>query len=394
MSSVELFAGIGGLALGVSQAGFRHKAVVEWDSDACSTIRYNQRNSGLLLSDWPLHHGDVRGFDFGALGSDIDLLAAGVPCQPWSLGGKHRGYQDERNLFPDTIAAIRKLRPKAILIENVKGLLRQSFSRYFEYVTLMIRHPEILRSEAEPWTDHLARLERHHTSGRGSGLEYKVVFQLLNAADYGVPQRRERVFIVAFRADLGIEWSFPQPTHSQDSLLIDQWVTGHYWERHQVARRHRPTCPEKLRPRLGRLSSTFSLDAPWVTVRDAIAGLPDPGGRSGSSVPNHGFQAGAKPYPGHTGSPLDEPAKTLKAGDHGVPGGENMLRLPDDSVRYFTIRESARIQTFPDTFLFCGSWTESMRQLGNAVPVQLSRIVALDIRRKLDKLNLSSSADA
>ncbi|MCO5350881.1 MAG: DNA cytosine methyltransferase [Bryobacteraceae bacterium] len=394
LSSVELFAGIGGLALGVSQAGFRHKAVVEWDSDACSTIRYNQRNSGLLLSDWPLHHGDVRGFDFGALGSDIDLLAAGVPCQPWSLGGKHRGYQDERNLFPDTIAAIRKLRPKAILIENVKGLLRQSFSRYFEYVTLMIRHPEILRSEAEPWTDHLARLERHHTSGRGSGLEYKVVFQLLNAADYGVPQRRERVFIVAFRADLGIEWSFPQPTHSQDSLLIDQWVTGHYWERHQVARRHRPTCPEKLRPRLGRLSSTFSLDAPWVTVRDAIAGLPDPGGRSGSSVPNHGFQAGAKPYPGHTGSPLDEPAKTLKAGDHGVPGGENMLRLPDDSVRYFTIRESARIQTFPDTFLFCGSWTESMRQLGNAVPVQLSRIVALDIRRKLDKLNLSSSADA
>ena len=106
MTSVELFAGVGGLALGVSNAGFQHKAVVEWDADACATIRENQRRNIKPLSDWPLHEGDVRAFDFGSVGEGIDLLAAGVPCQPWSLGGKHRGYHDERNLFPDTIAAM------------------------------------------------------------------------------------------------------------------------------------------------------------------------------------------------------------------------------------------------------------------------------------------------
>jgi DNA (cytosine-5)-methyltransferase 1 len=95
------------------------------------------------------------------------------------------------------------------------------------------------------------------------------------------------------------------------------------------------------------------------------------------------FQPGAKVYPGHTGSPLDEPAKTLKAGDHGVPGGENMLVLPDGAVRYFTVRESARLQTFPDDYGFCCSWTESMRQLGNAVPVALASSLASHIKLQL-----------
>ncbi len=88
-------------------------------------------------------------------------------------------------------------------------------------------------------------------------------------------------------------------------------------------------------------------------------------------------------YKGHTGSPLDEPAKTLKAGDHGVPGGENMFVYPNGDIRYFTVRESARLQTFPDDFIFHGSWTESMRQLGNAVPVTLANIVATDIYKLL-----------
>lgn len=384
MTSVELFAGVGGLALGVSNAGFQHKAVVEWDADACATIRENQRRNIKPLSEWPLHEGDVRGFDFRSLGEGIDLLAAGVPCQPWSLGGKHRGFQDDRNLFPDTVAAIRTLKPKAVLIENVKGLLRQSFAKYFEYITLMVRHPEVIRKDAESWMEHLTRLERHHTSGRQRGLEYKVIFQLLNAADYGVPQRRERVFIVAFRSDLGVEWSFPSPTHSQDALLADQWATGDYWDRHEISKRNRPQVAVKMRSRMDRISSLLPIDAPWKTVRDAISDLPNPEKKYDGTILNHLFQPGARPYPGHTGSPMDEPAKTLKAGDHGVPGGENMLRLPDGRVRYFTVRESARIQTFPDGFVFHGSWTETMRQLGNAVPVQLSEVVASDIKRHLD----------
>jgi DNA (cytosine-5)-methyltransferase 1 len=98
---------------------------------------------------------------------------------------------------------------------------------------------------------------------------------------------------------------------------------------------------------------------------------------------NHRFQPGARSYPGHTGSPLDEPAKTLKAGVHGVPGGENMLVRPDGSIRYFTVRESARLQTFPDNFKFHGSWTETMRQLGNAVPVKLAEVIANSVRGHL-----------
>jgi len=384
MTSVELFAGVGGLALGVSNAGFQHKAVIEIDDDARATIRENQRRGVHPVTGWALAEpGDVRRFDFASLGEDIDLLAGGVPCQPWSVGGKHRGYHDERNLFPDTVAAIRTLKPKAVLIENVKGLLRQSFSKYFDYITLMVRHPEVVRMDAEPWMAHRARLEQHHTSGRERGLEYKVLFRLLNAADYGVPQRRERVFIVGFRGDLGIEWSFPPPTHSLDALLSDQWVTGEYWDRHEVSKKERPRQPSSIRPRLERITSLLPLDPPWRTVRDAILGLPDPENGGGTSVMNHVFQPGAKPYPGHTGSPLDEPAKTLKAGDHGVPGGENMLRLPSGRVRYLTVRESARIQTFPDQFVFPGSWTETMRQLGNAVPVQLAEVIASDIRRCL-----------
>ena len=95
------------------------------------------------------------------------------------------------------------------------------------------------------------------------------------------------------------------------------------------------------------------------------------------------FNPGARSYAGHTGSPLDEPAKTLKAGDHGVPGGENMLARVDGSVRYFTVREAARLQTFPDSYTFCGAWTEAMRQLGNAVPVRLAEVVASSVAETL-----------
>ena len=109
---------------------------------------------------------------------------------------------------------------------------------------------------------------------------------------------------------------------------------------------------------------------PWVTVRDALTGLGEPNGRNG-----HVMQPGARPYPGHTGSPLDLPAKALKAGDHGVPGGENMLVRDDGTFRYFTIRESARLMGLPDDYEFPRSWTESMRCMGNAVPVQLGEAI-------------------
>ena len=199
--------------------------------------------------------------------------------------------------------------------------------------------------------------------------------RLLNAANYGVPQKRERVFFVGFRSDLGVEWTFPDETHSLESLLIDQWVTGEYWDRHEVATKHRPKLPERFASRVNALKAGTPLDlfaaAPWRTVRDALAGLPDPEREDCSGFHNHWHNPGARSYVGHTGSPLDEPAKTLKAGDHGVPGGENTVVRPDGKLRYFTVREAARVQTFDDDYVFHGAWTEAMRQLGNAVPVRL-----------------------
>ena len=127
----------------------------------------------------------------------------------------------------------------------------------------------------------------------------------------------------------------------------------------------------------------------WRTVRDALVDpentLPDPTKTSDNGFLNHVHNPGARTYKGHTGSPLDQPAKTLKAGDHGVPGGENMLAHSNGKVRYFTVRESARLQTFPDNYYFAGAWTEAMRQLGNAVPVRLAEIVATSIREKLQE---------
>jgi len=389
MRSVELFAGVGGLALGAAKAGFRHEAVVEWDQDACETIRANQERKIKPVKDWPLTQADVRKFDYSGVRGDIDLLAGGPPCQPFSLGGKHRGFDDERDMFPEMVRAVRELKPRAILVENVKGLRRPSFAKYFEYILLQITYPEIVRRASEDWAEHLTRLERYHTKGSHDGLFYRVVFRTLNAADYGVPQRRERVVMVGFRCDFGREWSFPEPTHYQDVLLWDQWVSGEYWERHEVSKKNRPEVPERLRIKVGesRDSMFKPIGQPWRTTRDAIADLPDPE-KNGDSVriANHRFMPGAKSYPGHTGSPLDEPAKTLKAGDHGVPGGENTVLFPDGRFRYFTVRESARIQTFPDDYIFAGSWTESMRQLGNAVPVHLGQVIAKAVRKHLERV--------
>ena len=212
-------------------------------------------------------------------------------------------------------------------------------------------------------------------------MKYNVVFRLLNAADYGVPQRRERVFIVGFRSDLNIEWSFPKPTHSQDSLLWEQYVTGEYWKRLNVPKSDRPKHNSSIDKLSSRLQAKYGLFKPeekaWVTVRDAINDLPCP--KQENSFNSHIFRDGAKSYPGHTGSPIDEPSKTLKAGDHGVPGGENMIRFNDESIRYFTVREAARIQTFPDDYHISGAWSECMRQIGNAVPVLLAEAVAQSV---------------
>ena len=334
------------------------------------------------MKRWKLTSGDVCDVDFRQYEGEAQLISGGPPCQPFSLGGKHRAHRDARDMFPEAIRAVREARPRAFIFENVKGLTRAGFRNYFEYIRLQLGHPEIERGKHEAWADHLARLEKHYTSGSRSGLCYRVVTQVVNAADFGVPQRRERVFFVGFREDMNVSWAFPLPTHSQEALFWDQ-VRGDYWERHGVSKKQRRT-PAAIVDRVRRTKETPNALA-WQTVRDALRGIPDPetDPNAAAGFLNHRFQPGARSYPGHTGSPLDEPAKTLKAGVHGEPGGENMLLRPNGTIRYFSVRESARLQTFPDDFLFHGSWTEAMRQLGNAVPVTLARVVGAGVARHL-----------
>ena len=383
--SVELFTGAGGLALGLEKVGCHHLAMVEFNVQACDTIRYNIAQQQQFAKDWKVYQSDVRNIRYNEIAQSVDLVAGGPPCQPFSMGGKAKGRMDSRDMFPEAVRAVRELQPRYFVFENVKGLLRESFASYFNYIILQLSFPTVVRHEKEDWIEHLSRLEKIQTSGHFPDLSYRVVYRLLDAADYGVPQHRHRVFIVGFRSDLGIEWNFPESTHNLNKLIWEQWVTGEYWDLHKVAKSKRPVMPESLKRRVEILKANHSLIAPagnrYLTVRDALVGLPDP--RTKNSIPNHEFRDGAKPYPGHTGSALDEPSKALKAGAHGVPGGENMIAFPDGSYRYYTAREAARIQTFPDDYIFDSAWTEAMRQIGNAVPMHLAEVVGQSIMNQI-----------
>jgi DNA (cytosine-5)-methyltransferase 1 len=393
-TSIELFSGGGGLALAMHEAGFRHLLAVELDRRACATLRANRavdyvptrRQPTSLRSKWPLQERDIREVDFAPwLG--VDVVAGGVPCQPWSLGGVHKGYDDHRNLWPELFRCIRETRPRAVIAENVKGLLRPSFKPYYEYILNELRAPFEQRVDGEDWRDHDKRLRKAiNTDGADLTERYDVKHLVVNAADYGVPQVRWRVFVVAFRRDLGLgEWNFPQGKYSEALLQYTQ-ETGEYWTKHGIAPRRELTA--EVRPSLPMNADEL---LPWRTLRDAIGDLPEPLGDYVEHPDwlHHQGWPGAREYPGHTPNDLDRPAKTVKAGVHGVPGGESVLRRDDGSIRYMTVRETARVMTFPDKWRLEGPRGEQMRQLGNAVPVELARVMAKSVA---DALATSSVA--
>ena len=396
MRSIELFAGAGGLALGTALSGFHAVAAAEWDRWACNTLEYNRDRGYPLLKDLNVLRGDVRGMDFSGYEGSIDLLTGGPPCQPFSIGGKHQAHDDDRDMFSAYARVLAQVKPRGFIIENVRGLTRTSFTNYLNYIENCMKAPEISRLPHETWEQHSERLTECLTSTSELGVRYVVEKHLYNAANFGAPQKRERVFIVGFRGDQDAQWHWPKHTHSQEELFRTQWVTGEYWDRHKVPIRLRPAMPATLRRKIDELRRVNepAMTSPWQTVRDALVSLPEPSvdGREHGGVFNHRLQVGARSYAGHTGSPLDLPSKALKAGDHGVPGGENMVVLPDGSIRYFTIREAARLQTFPDGYLFDGAWSEAMRQIGNAVPVVLAQAVASSMAEKLCEASIRQEA--
>jgi DNA (cytosine-5)-methyltransferase 1 len=380
LQSVELFAGGGGMALGMREAGFEHQALVEWWAPAARILRHNAELHPELWKPDAVLEADVRLVldQLGAPGT-VQLVAGGPPCQPFSLAGAHAGDADDRNQFPSALQVVRRLRPQFVVFENVPGLLRPSFAPYVDYVRDQLRHPDIEPlDDDELWDDHHRRL-------RDTSQEpvYRVYQDEIDAADFGVPQSRKRVFIIAIRSDVpgSASWQPLAATHSRDALMHEQYVTGEYWQRHGLE--PPAEVPPRLRGHVGRvrLTGVDGAKRPWVTLRDALAAMPSPGlDAEVDGWPNHRHIPGARTYAKHTGSPLDLPSKTIKAGVHGVAGGEAMLRDLDGTVRYLTVRESAVVQGFPQQYEFPGVRSRVMGVIGNAVAVRVAAAIGIGLR--------------
>lgn len=393
LKALELFAGAGGLALGIHQAGFKCVGLLEWDSFAVETLKENSRRVLELSEDLVIHR-DVNDpeIDYKKYSGEVDLVSGGPPCQPFSTSGLSRGDVDDRNLFPSFLNIISIVRPPAIIVENVRGLLRPKFQDYFGYILKRLEFPLSCPSSESDWKFHYQKIRQLKIKDFGLDEQYEVGYQSVDAADYGVPQRRNRVLITAFRRDTGLKPIWLPPSHSRIALLADQWVTNEYWKRHQVRPRRDHLIGSDLWIIKNLQNDLFAgselAQKPWVTVRDAISDLEEPVPRGKKpKIPNHIQHPGARIYRCHIGSYLDFPAKALKAGTNGTPGGENVLRYSpiegNKSVRYFTTREAARLQGFPDNWHFHGTWGACIKQLGNAVPVELGRLYAKEIARQL-----------
>lgn len=333
--TIDLFSGAGGLSLGLMQAGWDVRIAVEYEATAVETHKKNMPDV-LHVCD------DVREVDFASYRGEIDLVAGGPPCQPFSVSGKQMGHLDVRDMVPEFIRAVREIKPRAFLMENVNGLTTSRFMPYLE------KKLDELRD-----------------------LEYDVHWRVLNAADYGVPQKRLRLFVVGL--PVGTPFSFPNPTHG-------------------------PRGKQQ-----------------YQTVRDALDGAPE-------DIPNKAKVVFAKnpilrrsPYAGMLfngkGRPLnlDAPALTIPATaggnrTHIIDPHGNILHyhahlqaggapLQGEAVgcRRLTVRESARLQTFPDWFEFCGRRNQHYMQIGNAVPPQLAKCVGEAVLTALAKTDKSDS---
>lgn len=363
LRSVELFAGAGGLALGLKRAGFVPSLLLDFDEASVTTLRAN-RDRLLGGGGGNIRCDDVRDLGYDAY-QGIDLVSAGAPCQPFSQGGRLRGEDDDRNMFPEAIRAIREIRPRAFLLENVRGLLFPRARPYFDYLLAELAAPSRARRSGETWEEHKRALDVIPEESH----EYRVHWSLVNAADYGLAQARPRLMIVGVRSDEG-EWCWPAATHDRRALLRELHA-NRYWDAHEVPDRVRRAVRRKLPPNSE--EHGYGFGQRWRTLRDLTRRLGRPARAERSAAdPLHLYVPGARLYTKHTGSLLDWPAKTVKAGVHGSPGGEHILIHQGGSYRYLTVRECATLQGFPSQYMLPEFRSRAMKQLGNAVPVPLA----------------------
>ena len=302
MQSIEFCAGAGGQALGLEQAGFRHAALVEIEPDFAKTLRLNR-------PAWDVRTSDMSSFD-GTPFRGVELLTAGLPCPPFSVAGKQLGERDERNLFPAAIRLIDEIRPKAVMIENVRGFLGAVFE------------------------DYRAELKKQL-----SKLGYHTEWRLLNASDFGVPQLRPRVVIVALRKDLVDAFDWPD-----------------------VEPHNPPTVGKCLKDLMGANG--------WLGVDRLVAGADE-------IAPT--LVGGSKKH----GGPDLGPTRARRAwATLGVEGKSLANDAPERDfvgMPRLTLRMTARLQGFPDEWQFHGTKTTKYRQIGNAFPPPVAKAVSRNI---------------
>ena len=313
LTSVELCAGAGGQALGLEKAGFDHTALVEIDKHCCATLRHNRPNWNVLEEDVRLFK--ERSSDFAG----IDLLAGGLPCPPFSVAGKQLGEKDERNLFDDALGIVDATRPKAVMIENVRGFLDAVFLDYREKLKKQL-----------------------------GKLGYTTDWRLLNASDYGVPQLRPRVVIVALRKEYNDQFCWPDPLP------------------------HNP-------PKVGETLIDLMKERGWRGADDWAA-------KADEIAPT--IVGGSKKH----GGPDLGPTRSRKAwASLGVEGRTIAPEAPDpfhNDMPRLTVRMVARLQGFPDDWHFTGAKTNAYKQVGNAFPPPVAQAVATQLKTAIAKPNL------
>ncbi|MCI5839336.1 MAG: DNA cytosine methyltransferase [Peptoniphilaceae bacterium] len=320
---IELFAGAGGLALGLEKAGIEELAFVEFDKYACATLRKNRPN-------WNVIEDDIKNVDFTEYKGKVEVVSGGAPCQAFSYAGKGLGFGDTRGtLFEQFARAVNEIKPKIFLFENVKGMLSHDKGRTFK----TIKH--VFES-----------------------LGYEIQYDILNAAYYGVAQKRQRLIVIGIKNDLKskIYFEYPEPEEKMMPL--------------KNALKNVPKSPyQPYSDNKKRVMELVPAGGCWVDLPEEVAK-----DYMGKSYYSSGGRRGIARR-----ISWDEPSLTLTTS----PSQKQTERCHPDETRPFTVREYARIQSFPDEWSFEGSLSEQYKQIGNAVPVELARRLGVQIVKSL-----------
>lgn len=359
MTVISFFSGAGGLDLGMQAAGFDINLAVELEPIYCETLRMNNHHN-VIQGDIMQYTAERVKQEAGIeLNEEIDLIIGGSPCQSFSTAGKRQAFSDPRGLAMLKFAdLVNELRPRFFVLENVKGLL----SAALRHRPLNQRGHDSLPLEPEEMPG--SALE--HLMGRINN--YNITTNIVNAADYGVPQKRVRVFIIGVRNDLGINYTFPSPTHNEngtDGLLRWNTFRDVMYQLNGVEHTHTNYSEERLRymQMIPKGGGNWR-DLPPDVVREAMGGAYTSGGGK------VGFYRRIR---------LDSPTPTLLTSPS--QKSTNLGHPLED--RPLSIEEYLKIQEFPDGYHVCGTISQKYTQLGNAVPVRLATVIGNSIASAL-----------